>query len=151
MHLNAHSHDVLGWRGFATSPLTWHSSLVSLQQPALGVPVDVTEGGPVDRLHREAALEHPALHLLDPGLCLMDVTNLEQSYGGEERPTFRGLHNRSATALARGHSRGVRFTELTNSLHIHVSPPETSMVSQVSRRHKLTNDEGLLLLSSIEV
>ena len=36
--------------------------------------------------------------------------------------TSLGLHRRSAIALARGHSLGVRFTEFTNSLQIQVSP-----------------------------
>ena len=43
----------------------------------LGVPVDVAEVGPGDGLDREAALQHPALHLLDPVLRLLDISHLD--------------------------------------------------------------------------
>ena len=39
--------------------------------------------------------------------------------------TSLGLQRRSAIALARGQSLGVRFTEFTNSLHIAVSPKKS--------------------------
>ena len=42
----------------------------------LGVPVDVAEVGAGDGLDGEAALQHPALHLLDPGLGLGSVSGL---------------------------------------------------------------------------
>ena len=44
----------------------------------LGVPVDVAEVGAGDGLDGEAALQHPALHLLDPVLRLLDVAHLSQ-------------------------------------------------------------------------
>ena len=40
--------------------------------------------------------------------------------------TLAGDHSRSATALALGHRRGMRLTELTNSPQRHASPPMTS-------------------------
>ena len=127
------SWDGEGWPHWPHWPHLALQSRLSIAA-ALCIPVDVTECRSVDGLHRVPALQHPALQLLDPGFCLMDVTNLEESYVREEQPTCRGLHNRSATALALGHSRGVRLTEFTNSLHIHVSPPGTSV-----RSHEGTN------------
>ena len=38
------------------------------------VPVDTTESWSVDRFHREASLQHPALHLLDPFLGLSRIS-----------------------------------------------------------------------------
>ena len=47
-------------------------------QEPLGIPVDVAEVWPGDWLDGEAALQHPALHLLDPVLRLLDIAHLRQ-------------------------------------------------------------------------
>ena len=55
----------------------------------------------------------------------MPVISNRACYRFTGQLTSLGLQRRSAIALARGQSLGVRFTEFTNSLHIAVSPEKS--------------------------
>ena len=55
-----------------------HGRALEVEGEGLSVPVDVAEVGPGDGLDREAALQHPALHLLDPVLRLLDISHLDK-------------------------------------------------------------------------
>ncbi len=73
--------------------------------------------------------EHPTIQSSINQLMIRRVEFTNLNCASSDLFTLAALHNRSATADARGQNRGSKFVPSTNSPHIHASPPRIRFLS----------------------